>query len=123
MNSVIFSVDGRPLKISGDLKLSSISHLYVNGQPITVQPSAPSVDEIELIYKGTVFKFKVMPAVCEDLIKYMKEKPKLDLTRVVVAPMPGSIKNVSVKEGQMVRKKKFFSDEKCFRLARVKKSR
>ena len=33
----------------------------------------------------------------------MKEKPKLDLSSVVIAPMPGAIKEVKVTVGQMVR--------------------
>lgn len=32
----------------------------------------------------------------------MKEKPKLDLSTVVIAPMPGAIKSVTAKEGMMV---------------------
>ena len=34
--------------------------------------------------------------------QYMKEKPKLDLTKVVLSPMPGVVKGVSVEVGQMV---------------------
>ena len=32
----------------------------------------------------------------------MKEKPQLDLTKVVLSPMPGVVKGVSVEVGQMV---------------------
>lgn len=32
----------------------------------------------------------------------MKEKPKLDLTRMVLSPMPGTVVSVNVKEGDAV---------------------
>ena len=34
--------------------------------------------------------------------QFMKEKPQLDLTKVVLSPMPGVVKGVSVEVGQMV---------------------
>jgi propionyl-CoA carboxylase alpha chain len=43
-----------------------------------------------------------MPSLAADYLKYMIEKPKLDLSSVVLAPMPGMIKNVNVTVGQMV---------------------
>lgn len=45
---------------------------------------------------------KVMPALADSLLKHMKEKPKMDLSSVVIAPMPGAIKSVSAKPGMMV---------------------
>lgn len=58
--------------------------------------------QFTLIYKGSPFKMKVMPALANNMLKFMKEKPKLDLSTVVIAPMPGAIKSVTAKEGMMV---------------------
>ena len=32
----------------------------------------------------------------------MKEKPKLDIDKVIIAPMPGTVKSVSVEVGQTI---------------------
>jgi propionyl-CoA carboxylase alpha chain len=32
----------------------------------------------------------------------MKEKPKLDLTSMILSPMPGAVVSVAVKEGDLV---------------------
>ena len=43
-----------------------------------------------------------MPARAGSLKRHMKEKPKLDLSKVVLSPMPGVVKSVAVEVGQMV---------------------
>ena len=43
-----------------------------------------------------------MPALAADLTKHMKEKPKVDLSKVVLSPMPGVVRAVSVEVGQVV---------------------
>ncbi|VDK71572.1 unnamed protein product [Gongylonema pulchrum] len=43
-----------------------------------------------------------MPLKASEMLQHMKEKPKMDFSAVVVAPMPGSIKTVSATPGQMV---------------------
>lgn len=42
-----------------------------------------------------------MPQNAAKYRHHMKEKPKLDLSRVVVSPMPGVVKFVSVQVGQV----------------------
>ena len=34
--------------------------------------------------------------------KYMKEKPKLDVDKIIMAPMPGTVKSVSVEVDQII---------------------
>lgn len=46
---------------------------------------------------------KIMPAFAQNMLQFMKEKPKLDLSTVVIAPMPGAIKSVSATAGMMVK--------------------
>ena len=43
-----------------------------------------------------------MPALAADLSKHMKEKPKPDLSRVVMSSISGLVNNVSVKVGDIV---------------------
>uniref|UniRef100_A0A914DNJ4 Propionyl-CoA carboxylase alpha chain, mitochondrial n=1 Tax=Acrobeloides nanus TaxID=290746 RepID=A0A914DNJ4_9BILA len=101
-NTITFNVNGNKLEIEGELKFSSVLHLIVNNKPMSIQPISKSVDEISISYKGSWFKLKVLPDACHDLLKYMKERPKIDTSKVVLAPMPGAIKNVSVKVGDTV---------------------
>ena len=53
-------------------------------------------------YKGTAIDVPVMEAHAAELKVHMKEKPKLDLSKFVLSPMPGVVKSVSVEVGQMV---------------------
>jgi propionyl-CoA carboxylase alpha chain len=101
-NAITFNVNGNKLEIEGELKFSSVLHLIVNNKPMSIQPISKSIDEISISYKGSWFKLKVLPDACHDLLKYMKERPKRDTSKVVLAPMPGAIKNVSVKVGDTV---------------------
>ena len=68
----------------------------------------PSGDTIQLISNnhcgdlalqlmGTIFKVKVLEDRFAEKVKYMLEKPVLDLGKFLVAPMPGIIKSVAVK--------------------------
>lgn len=43
-----------------------------------------------------------MPSLAADYLQYMHDKPKIDLSSVILAPMPGMIKTVNVTVGQMV---------------------
>jgi biotin carboxyl carrier protein len=42
-----------------------------------------------------------MPKAAAQYRHYMKAKPKLDLSKVVISPMPGVVKSVSVEVGQV----------------------
>ncbi|KHN76191.1 Propionyl-CoA carboxylase alpha chain, mitochondrial [Toxocara canis] len=96
-------VNGKKVNLRGDLNLArSVLHLTINGKGVATQIASKKPGEFTLIYKGSPFKMKVMPALADNMLKYMKEKPKLDLSTVVIAPMPGAVKSVSAKEGMMV---------------------
>jgi propionyl-CoA carboxylase alpha chain len=43
-----------------------------------------------------------MPQVAAKYRHHMKEKPKLDLSKIVLSPMPGVIKSVAVEVGQVI---------------------
>ncbi|CAJ0935671.1 unnamed protein product, partial [Mesorhabditis belari] len=102
-SKVKVKVDGRAVKVGGKMNLAQSSlTLDVNGEQITTQIVSKRAGEITILFKGTPFKIKVMPEQASDYLKHMKERPKLDLSTVVMSPMPGAIKNVSVKVGDMV---------------------
>lgn len=96
-------VNGNKIHLRGDMSLAlPVMHLSANGKSMVTQIASKTPGSFVLIYKGSPFKMKVMPALAASLLKHMKEKPKMDMSSVVVSPMPGAIKSVSCKEGQMV---------------------
>lgn len=57
-----------------------------------------------LIYKGSPFALKSYTPEAFDCLKHIKEKPKMDAAKVVMAPMPGTVRFVGVVVGDMVSK-------------------
>ncbi|OMJ09685.1 Propionyl-CoA carboxylase alpha chain, mitochondrial [Smittium culicis] len=55
-----------------------------------------------LQYKGTKFNLNVISEFQQNMLKFMKPKPKLDTSNLVIAPMPGTIVSISVSPGQKV---------------------
>ena len=59
-------------------------------------------DVFRIRFKGTALNVEVVPEHIAQFRKHMKEKPKLDVSKVIIAPMPGTVKSVSVEVGQMI---------------------
>ncbi|KAE9554744.1 hypothetical protein FO519_002072 [Halicephalobus sp. NKZ332] len=96
-------IDGKEISVNGNMNLAqSVTQLDVDGKHLNTQISNKKAGEITLIYKGSPFKMNVYPLAAAEYLKYMKEKPKLDLSTVILSPMPGAIKKVNVQVGQMV---------------------
>ncbi|PIC47168.1 hypothetical protein B9Z55_006612 [Caenorhabditis nigoni] len=102
-NKAKVSIGGKFIDISGNLGLSlPVNSIEVNGEHITTQIVGKRAGEITVIYKGTPFKVQVLPEQAVKYLQYMEENTKVDLSTVVLSPMPGAIKNVNVKPGDMV---------------------
>ncbi|CAI4228728.1 unnamed protein product [Auanema sp. JU1783] len=96
-------VNGKKVKIDGNLNLAQpVVHVETDGKPVCSQIISKKAGEITILFNGTPFKVKVLPDSAIEYLQHMKEKPKVDLSTVILAPMPGAIKNVSVKVGDMV---------------------
>ncbi|KAJ2812620.1 hypothetical protein H4S07_001273, partial [Coemansia furcata] len=63
---------------------------------------APLPLGVHLQFRGTKFDIDVLRPDQRQLLKLMKEKEKLDTSRLVLAPMPGTIVSVAVKVGDVV---------------------
>uniref|UniRef100_A0A0K0ER14 Propionyl-CoA carboxylase alpha chain, mitochondrial n=1 Tax=Strongyloides stercoralis TaxID=6248 RepID=A0A0K0ER14_STRER len=102
-NKAVSKVNGEVVDISGNTDLSqSVLRLKVGDEMISTQIHSKKPGNICLIYKGSPFKMNIYPTVVSEYLQHIKERPKLDLSSVVLAPMPGAIKNVKVKAGDMV---------------------
>ena len=98
-------VDGRELALNDNFsQWDAISKVSDNaGDEETVQLISKSFDDtFRIRFKGTALNVSLVPEHVAKFKKYMKEKPKLDVTKVVIAPMPGTVKSVSVEVGQMI---------------------
>lgn len=74
-----------------------------NGEKLTMQLiSKESNGAISLQYLGTKFKLHVYTKNSFDKLKYMKPKPKIDLSSQILSPMPGIVKSIAVQIGQKV---------------------
>ena len=97
-------VDGRELALNEDFsQWENISKVRDNAGEETVQLISKSFDDTYRIrFKGTALNVSLVPEHVAKFKKHMKEKPKVDVTKVVIAPMPGTVKSVSVEVGQMI---------------------
>ncbi|KAJ3417439.1 hypothetical protein HDV05_003303 [Chytridiales sp. JEL 0842] len=97
------SVDGRTVTVKSDWKVESpLIDADVDGENVVVQYLDRLPTGYRLSYLGTKFDVFVLNEAQQKLSTHMKEKPKLDLTRVILSPMPGSVVSVAVKEGDIV---------------------
>ena len=114
------TVNGRSVQVNGNLKLAQ----YVLNFDIkeaketskfTTQIFSKGPRKFSLIYKGSPvctccggdvnilqFAVRLLSPDGAKLMKYMPLKAKIDYSSVIVAPMPGMIKSVSVNPGDMV---------------------
>ncbi|KRX95964.1 Propionyl-CoA carboxylase alpha chain, mitochondrial [Trichinella pseudospiralis] len=98
------TLDGKKVHIEGPINFcNTVLNLKVNGKPCNVQiKSCDTAGRISLLYKGCPYDLNVTTSTAQKYYKYMPEPKKVDLSNVIVAPMPGMIKSVSVKVGQSV---------------------
>ncbi|KAJ2439664.1 hypothetical protein GGF42_007882, partial [Coemansia sp. RSA 2424] len=68
----------------------------------TVLFLAPLPLGMRVQFRGTKFDIDVLSHDQRRLLRLMKEKEKIDTSRLVLAPMPGTIISVAVKEGDTV---------------------
>ena len=97
-------VNGKNLSLKGDFsQWDLVATVETDHGKQTVQLINKTFeDTFRIRYKGTAFNVSLMPEHIAVHKKHMKEKPKLDVSKVIIAPMPGTVKSVSVEVGQMI---------------------
>ena len=107
-NVFVLELNGNThLEINDSFKLSDeIINIKLNNESdekLTMQLiSKESSGAISLQYLGTKFKLHVYTKNSFDKLKYMKPKPKIDLSSQILSPMPGIVKSIAVQVGQKV---------------------
>jgi len=81
----------------------SVIDTHLNGESVVAQlirrdPSG----KLRIRFKGTALECQVWPGEASDLLSVMPEKVPIDTSRVILSPMPGVVKLVSVAVGDKV---------------------
>ncbi|KAJ1961768.1 hypothetical protein GGI12_003058 [Dipsacomyces acuminosporus] len=80
------------LKAEGDSAPSSVTLQYLDPLPLGFRVQ----------FLGTKFDIDVVSPRQRELMRFMKEKEKLDTSKLVLSPMPGTIVSVAVQDGDAV---------------------
>ncbi len=95
--------EGRPYEILSDWKLGETLFTGTcNGKPFTLQVERHKTS-YSLFHWGSRADFMVMSARAAELLALMPEKPAPDLSKFLLSPMPGLLREVSVQVGQEVK--------------------
>ncbi|CAD6200353.1 unnamed protein product [Caenorhabditis auriculariae] len=102
-NSQEMFVNGKSTIITGDLTTSKlVLDLNVDGLSLSVQYVSRTTSTISLSFKGTLFTIDVHPQHSSGYLELMKPKKTVDNSSSVISPMPGAVKVVNVKVGDVV---------------------
>ena len=94
---------GKQYEILSDWKLGeSLFNGTCNGEAFTLQVERHKT-KYSLFHWGTRADFMVMSARAAELLALMPEKPAPDLSKFLLSPMPGLLREVSVAVGQEVK--------------------
>ncbi|KAK9761598.1 hypothetical protein K7432_013381 [Basidiobolus ranarum] len=90
-----------PVEASWDLE-SPLVNARVNSKEVSVQ----YLDSLPLGFKlqhyGTKFDVSVLNEAQQKYSVHMKEKPKPDMAKFLISPMPGSVVSIAVKPGDVI---------------------
>ena len=100
---------GDEMSIQDDFNLSDLvvkpkirdSHGATKPSPFQLIYKRPN-GILRIRYKGTAINIPVFPTKAAELSIHMKEKPKIDTSKVVLSPMPGVVKSIAVEVGDLV---------------------
>jgi len=81
---------------------SPVINSLINGEPQIFQLISRRAGSVKLQYLGTQFEVQILSKKYADHLKYMIQRPKADISAMVIAPMPGLVKSVAVKVGDSV---------------------
>ncbi|KAJ1984406.1 hypothetical protein H4R34_000669 [Dimargaris verticillata] len=98
------------MAVHWDVESPLITTRYVTSTPETKIPSSPVTLQyleplplgVSLQHYGTRFDLSVLSDAQHRLLSHMKEKAPLDLSKVVLSPMPGRVISITVKEGDVI---------------------
>ncbi|XP_069692302.1 propionyl-CoA carboxylase alpha chain, mitochondrial-like isoform X2 [Periplaneta americana] len=96
--------NGDTIVLQDNINLASpIIETNINGKPEVLQlVSKDASGKYQIVYRGTIFTLLILTETASKFLKMMPEKPKMDVSKVVLSPMPGMVKSVSFNVGDTV---------------------
>ncbi|KAJ2836702.1 hypothetical protein J3B01_002649 [Coemansia erecta] len=89
------------LKVMWDVDMPFVEIKHASGD-LTVQFLDPLPLGFRVQFLGTKFDIDVLLPRQRELMRFMKERERLDTSKLVLSPMPGTIVSVAVKPGDVV---------------------
>ncbi|KAJ2576760.1 hypothetical protein GGH19_001904 [Coemansia sp. RSA 1807] len=89
------------LKVVWDVDMPFVEIKHASGD-LTVQFLDPLPLGFRVQFLGTKFDIDVLLPRQRELMRFMKERERLDTSKLVLSPMPGTIVSVAVKPGDVV---------------------
>jgi propionyl-CoA carboxylase alpha chain len=74
----------------------------LNGTPQTIQYMNSLPEGHSIVFEGCALEVAVRTPRAHELAKHMIPKPEIDLSRVLLSPMPGALISVNCEEGDIV---------------------
>ena len=103
LNEFLLVVNGKKMRVDGAWDLNfPLMNLKVDDRSIMIQYIKRYPLGCRLQHHGTQFDISVMTVSQNALSKHMIVKSKIDKTRWILAPMPGIVVSMAVKEGDQV---------------------
>ncbi|KAL7636441.1 UNVERIFIED_CONTAM: hypothetical protein RMT77_013216 [Armadillidium vulgare] len=96
--------NGGQMDIKNNFNFSSpLIEAEINGSDETIQLiTLGHSGDIDIRFRGTVFHTKVLSKDAAAYLKMMPEKPKADVSKQILSPMPGLVKSINCSQGDMV---------------------
>ncbi|KAI8930326.1 carbamoyl-phosphate synthase L chain, ATP binding domain-containing protein [Entophlyctis helioformis] len=101
------TVDGTTVAVSADWAIESpLVHANLVADGVKSAVVVQYLDSLPLGFRlqhyGTKFDVQVRSKKQQELSTHMKERAKIDLTRMILSPMPGSVVSIAVKTDEVV---------------------
>uniref|UniRef100_A0A8D8S7W7 propionyl-CoA carboxylase n=1 Tax=Cacopsylla melanoneura TaxID=428564 RepID=A0A8D8S7W7_9HEMI len=95
------TINDQEYTIEDNFHLSSnLVHTKINGQPLTFQIVHKDwMGNVDISFEGTTYRFRVNSEKELEYSSLLPEKPKINETKIVFAPMPGLVKSVNCEVG------------------------
>lgn len=82
---------------------SALIEVAVDGQKYTIQlPHRDFVGTMKMVFQGMLLDVRVLTQDAAEFLAAMPDKPQANVNKVIGAPMPGLVKSVAVKVGDIV---------------------
>jgi len=99
---LVLGTDGSVEVVDNFTLADTVINTTLNGEKVVAQLIKRDSNDLRIRYKGTALDCRVLPSEAAALLDVMPVKVPIDTSRVILSPMPGVVKAVSVSVGEKV---------------------